>query len=195
MKTIEDLTASTTAEASPSSAAAAGGGRRRIHIGAPRGRRAVLAALFVAVLAAAGAGYSTLVGSTPAQSFDSPAATGATGAATAGTIALLSYNSETVDADLQQANTLLTGEFAEYYGNFTRDVVSPAAKERHIATEAVVVGTALTELSADHAITLVMVNQTTTTADNPDPSTTSTSVRVALDRVDGSWLISAFDPV
>jgi Mce-associated membrane protein len=44
-------------------------------------------------------------------------------------------------------------------------------------------------------VVLVFINQTTTTSDKPDPSMTSSSVKVSLTHVDGKWLISSFDPV
>ena len=45
------------------------------------------------------------------------------------------------------------------------------------------------------ATVLVVLNQTTTSKDNPDGSFTASAVNVGLKKVDGNWLISAFDPV
>jgi Mce-associated membrane protein len=44
-------------------------------------------------------------------------------------------------------------------------------------------------------VVLVFLNQTTTSKENPNGSFTASSVKVGLNKVDGSWLISAFDPV
>jgi Mce-associated membrane protein len=45
-----------------------------------------------------------------------------------------------------------------------------------------------------HAVVLLFVNQTVTVG-NSAPADTASSVRVTVDKVDGRWLISKFDPV
>ncbi|ARR81629.1 hypothetical protein MOTT27_00808 [Mycobacterium intracellulare subsp. yongonense] len=47
----------------------------------------------------------------------------------------------------------------------------------------------------DSAVVLVLVDQSTTSKDNPDPAMTSSSVLVSLARINGQWLITKFDPV
>ncbi|MFI9408681.1 twin-arginine translocation pathway signal [Nocardia gamkensis] len=116
-------------------------------------------------------------------------------AAAQATVSILSYKSDTVDSDLATANSLLTGQFADYYKSFTRDVVAPAAKEKRITTSASVVGQAISEFSENSASVLLFVNQSTTVAEAPRPSTTSTAIRVVLDREGGKWLVSKFEPV
>ncbi|MCV7174702.1 hypothetical protein H7H98_02795, partial [Mycolicibacterium sphagni] len=49
-------------------------------------------------------------------------------------------------------------------------------------------------VSDTHAAVLLFVNQATTIGDDAPTSTTS-SVRVGLDKVDGKWLISEFQPI
>jgi len=48
--------------------------------------------------------------------------------------------------------------------------------------------------TANHAVTLLFVNQTAVVDKDP-PTDSLSSVRVTLDKVDGRWLISGFDPV
>jgi Mce-associated membrane protein len=50
-------------------------------------------------------------------------------------------------------------------------------------------------VTTQKASILIFVNQSTTSQDKPAPSTTSSSVRVGLAKVNGAWLINAFDPV
>ncbi|MBF6354165.1 twin-arginine translocation pathway signal [Nocardia higoensis] len=126
---------------------------------------------------------------------DEAAARAAVDAATTGTVALLSYAPETIDADFASARTHLTGEFLAYYSQFTQQIVAPAAKEKSVATDAAVVRAAVAELTPDRAVVLVFINQTTTSADKPDPATTASSVRVSLTKVEDSWRISQFEPV
>lgn len=115
-------------------------------------------------------------------------------AATKATTAILSYKAETVDADLDVANALITGTFGDYYRTFTRDVVAPAAKEKKISTTATVVGSAISEFGSGDATVVVFVDQSTTTADMAEPSVSSTTIRIELERHGDVWLVSKFDP-
>jgi Mce-associated membrane protein len=112
-----------------------------------------------------------------------------------GTVATLSYSPEHLDKDLDTAKSYLTGDFLKYYSQFTDDVVRPAVKNKQVSTTANVARAAVSDLAPDKATVLVFVNQATTSADRAEPSMTASSVKVTLDRVDGKWLIAAFDPV
>ncbi|SBS73532.1 conserved hypothetical protein [uncultured Mycobacterium sp.] len=117
------------------------------------------------------------------------------GAARDGTVALLSYAPETLDKDLANAKSHLTGEFLKYYSQFTDQIVAPAARQKGVKTEATVARAAVSELRADSAVVLVFVNQVTTSKDRPDPALATSSVVVKLTNTDGRWLISEFNPV
>ncbi len=110
------------------------------------------------------------------------------------TIALLSYKPETVEQQLGAARDLLTGEFRDSYTSLTNDVVIPGAKQKQIAAVATVPAVASVSADANHAVVLLFVNQTVIVGQDP-PTDTASSVRVTLDKVDGRWLISEFDPV
>jgi hypothetical protein len=58
-----------------------------------------------------------------------------------------------------------------------------------------VVGAGVESLTGRQAAILVFVNQTTTSQDKPSPTTASSSVRVGLAKVNGTWLINRFDPL
>ena len=110
------------------------------------------------------------------------------------TIALLSYKSDTVEKDLEAAKNRLTGTFKDSYSQLINDVVIPGAKRGHISTTASVPAAASVSATANHAVTLLFVNQTAVVDKDP-PTDTVSSVRVTLDKVGGRWLISGFDPV
>jgi Mce-associated membrane protein len=110
------------------------------------------------------------------------------------TIALLSYKSDTVEKDLEAAKNRMTGAFKESYSQLINDVVIPGAKKGHISTTASVPAAASVSATANHAVTLLFVNQTAVVDKHP-PTDTVSSVRVTLDKVAGRWLISGFDPV
>ncbi len=110
------------------------------------------------------------------------------------TIALLSYKVDSVEKELDAAKSRLTGTFKDSYSQLIKDVVIPGAKKGHISTTATVPAAASVSANPNHAVALLFVNQTAVVDKDP-PSDTSSSVRVTLDKVDGRWLISGFDPV
>jgi Mce-associated membrane protein len=115
-------------------------------------------------------------------------------AASESTIAILSYKPETVDQDLRAAADRLTADFRRQYTQLVTDVVAPGAKQQHIAAVATVAAAASVVATGKQAVVLVFVDQTTTIGNDP-PTQSTSSVRVTLDKIDGRWLISQFDPV
>ncbi|OBK21273.1 hypothetical protein A5634_10630 [Mycobacterium asiaticum] len=116
-------------------------------------------------------------------------------AASDGTVKVLSYSPDTLDRDFAAARACLTGDFLGFYDEFTRQIVEPAARARALTTTAKVQRAGVETLTSSEATILVFVDQTTTTNDAADPRSTSSSVRVNLTRVKGTWLINQFKPV
>lgn len=110
------------------------------------------------------------------------------------TVAMLSYEPETVEQQLDDARSLLTREFAESYTGLIKDVVIPAAKEKQISAVASVPAAASVSADLDEAVVLLFVNQTVVVGQDA-PTDTASSLRVTLEKVDGRWLISKFTPV
>ncbi|OMC39187.1 hypothetical protein [Mycobacterium sp. IS-1264] len=108
--------------------------------------------------------------------------------------ALLSYKADSADKELGAARERLTGEFKDAYTTLTREVVIPGAKEKHISATAKVSAAAPVSVTANHAVVLLFVNQTVTIG-NGAPTDTQPVIRVTLEKVDGRWLVSHFDPV
>jgi Mce-associated membrane protein len=131
----------------------------------------------------------------PDREIDDQAASQAIRAAPDGAVAMLSYSSDSLDRDLAEAKTHLTGDFLDYYTKFTRDVVAPTVRGKHLSQKAVVVRAAAIELHPQSAVILVFLNETTTSPDKKQPLKTPSSVRVTLEKVDGTWLVSKLDAV
>lgn len=110
-----------------------------------------------------------------------------------GTVALLSYEPDTVRRQLTDARKLLTTPFLDEYTTLTKSVI-PGAEERHISAATSVPAAAAVSLEKNHAVVLVFVNQTVRVGDQP-PTSTPTSARVTLERLGGQWLIAKFEPV
>lgn len=116
-------------------------------------------------------------------------------AAKAGTVALLSYAPDSMEQDFTNAKSHLTGDFLNYYTQFTEQIVTPAVKEKQVKTSAAVVEAGVAEMHPDTAVVLVFVNQTTVSKENPDGAFAASAVKVGLTKSDGRWLINKFDPV
>jgi Mce-associated membrane protein len=152
--------------------------------------------LTVALLASAGAAaWIFLQWYRPDQQTNDAAAAVALDAAKTGTVAMLSYAPESLDKDFANAKSHLTGDFLSYYTNFTQQIVTPAAKQKAVKTSAAVVRAAVSEMHPDSAVVLVFINQNTTSKENPDGAFAASAVKVGLKKINGTWLISAFDPV
>jgi Mce-associated membrane protein len=99
-----------------------------------------------------------------------------------------------VEKDLGAARERLTGDFKDAYTELTRQVVIPGAKEKHISAVAKASAAASVSATDNHAVVLVFLNQTVTIGEGV-PTDTAPVVRVVLDKVNGRWLVSHFDPV
>lgn len=157
------------------------------------GRVLVFVALpIIAMLVAGGAAFLKWEADTAKAS--RAAAVDSVQAATDTTIKMLSYSPDTVEHDLDAVRVRMTSTFRDDYTKLTHDVVIPGAKEKKISAVAKVPGASSVSASADHAVVLVFVNQSVQVGTDP-PANTLSSVRVTLDKRDGQWLVSAFDPI
>ena len=109
---------------------------------------------------------------------------------------MLSYKPDSVEQQLNDARSLLGGDFRDQYTSLINDVVIPGAKEKKITAVASVPEGAAASVSAEpnHAVVLVFVNQTVVVGQDT-PTDTASRVQVTLDKVGDRWLISKFDPV
>lgn len=160
-----------------------------------RRRWSMLLGALVVIASAAAAGFLYATQYREDLATDKSATAAAVQAATDGAVAVLSYQPDTIEADLTAAQSHLTGEFLTYYTDFSEQVLKPAAKDRAVSTQVTVVGAADTEIGPDTAKVLVFVNQSTVSRDRPEPAQSASSVMVSLAKVDGRWLISAFEPI
>jgi Mce-associated membrane protein len=140
---------------------------------------------------AVGAGYLKYQGGSVSDA--QTAAMSSVQAATEGTIALLSYNPDTVQTTLTAARDRLTGPFRDSYTSLTNDVVIPGAQEKKISAAATVPAASSVTASENHAVVLVFVDQSVIVG-NDAPSATASAVQVTLDKTGDRWLISGFDP-
>lgn len=190
---VLDPTPEPAAGESPSPVPAAGA-LPRVLAWCRRRRVAVVAAgLVLASALAAGSVYWWLY--RPDQLTGEQARQQVVAAAKEGIEAALSYSPENLDADLANAKSHLTGQFLDYYSDFTAKVVTPAATRKGVKTEANVARAAVSQMRPGKADILVFVNQVTTSRDRPTPALSTSTVLVTMVKTGDQWLISEFKPV
>lgn len=106
----------------------------------------------------------------------------------------MSYSYEHLNRDFNNAKSHLTGDFLTYYSKFAEEVVAPTAQKGQLTASAKVIRAAVSELHPNSATVLVFIDQTTASVKKKDPEKTQSSILVTMTKVDGSWLISKFDP-
>jgi len=109
-------------------------------------------------------------------------------------VEMLSYQPDTADAKLNAARDRLTGPFLDSYNQLIQTVVIPGAKQKKITAAAKVPAAAAVSADTDRAVVLAYVDQALAVGTEP-PTRTNSSVRVTMEKVDGRWLISGFDPI
>jgi Mce-associated membrane protein len=114
-------------------------------------------------------------------------------AASDGAVALLAYSPNTLDRDFANAKSRVTESYLPYYQQFAEKIVGPSAMSGQVTTTAIVVKASVTEMHPNSAVVLVFLKQKTASKAKPEPVVTSCSLRVALTKVNGSWLIEKFD--
>jgi Mce-associated membrane protein len=115
-------------------------------------------------------------------------------AAKESTIALLSYQPDSVEQTMTAARSRLAPPYKDAYTKLTTDVVIPSARQDHVAVTATVPAAASVSANPQHAVAILFVNQSVVMGNKPSTDTES-SIRVTLQKVDGRWLISGFDPI
>jgi Mce-associated membrane protein len=150
--------------------------------------RPILLAIMLVASTGFGARYFYSVYRTDLQT-DNDATRLAVQAASDGAVALLSYSPETLSRDFANAKSRVTDNYLAYYQQFAERIVGPAAMQGRVTTTATVVKSAASEMHPNSAVVLVFLKQKTASKEKREPVVTSSSMRVTLTKVHGSWLI------
>lgn len=106
--------------------------------------------------------------------------------------ALMSFQPDTIEKHLASTRKCLTTGFADTYTRVVNEMVTPYVKEKHVSAVAHLSAAAPVSASEHRAVVLVFVDQSLTTPNSP-PTQNYSSIRIALERVAGRWLICGFD--
>ncbi|WP_241385551.1 twin-arginine translocation pathway signal [Rhodococcus sp. CH91] len=110
-------------------------------------------------------------------------------------VAMLAYTHEEVDAQTEAAAEGLTGDFRDEYTNLMKNIIAPGAKEKAISVQVSVQASSVVSADADSAVTLLFLNQITTSSENPEAVSSGSRVRVELEKHDGRWLVNRLTPI
>ena len=104
------------------------------------------------------------------------------------------YRPDNAEQVLPAARDRLTGTFLDDYTQAIKTVVIPNAKQRAMAATVTVPAVGVISADADRAVLLAYVNQSITEG-TEKPVLTPSRYRVSMEKVDGRWLIAAFDQI
>ncbi|KAA9163659.1 twin-arginine translocation pathway signal [Amycolatopsis acidicola] len=107
---------------------------------------------------------------------------------------VLSYKADTIDSDIDRARQDTAGTFAEYYVPFAQQAIAPAVKQEGTSSVAIVSRAAAVSADAGTVVVVVFIDQRTSSKAQPDPRATSSTARVTMTKVAGTWLISELTP-
>ncbi|HVV08210.1 hypothetical protein [Amycolatopsis sp.] len=164
----------------------------RAHL--TRARVLVLTA-FVLVIAALVAGSAVLFGQTRQAEADSAARDSAQEAGKTLVPKVLSYNYQTLQADIANATGAATGNFKQNLQALMTQVVQPTATNDNVVTKASVTHTAVVDGHGGDVVLLVLLSQESTSRNQPTPVVSTSSARVQLHRDGDRWLVADLQPL
>lgn len=106
---------------------------------------------------------------------------------------LFSYDYRTLAKDFSAGQAVTTGKFRSQYADTTTKVVTPVATEKKAVVKAEVVNAGVVRASSDEVVTIVFVNQVTTSSLQAGPKVDLSRVRMTLRHVGGRWLVAKVD--
>ncbi|MBE9373315.1 hypothetical protein IQ251_02535 [Saccharopolyspora sp. HNM0983] len=106
---------------------------------------------------------------------------------------LLNFDFRTIDADLDRAKSVTTGD---YWGqNELGDTLKPAVLAEEASTRTVVRSAGVERARPDRVVVLVYLNQTTEGKSLSAPRVDSRVARVTAAKTGDRWLLAAFEPL
>ena len=184
------------AEASDAPEVAEKGTRRRPVIRAGRlagllRPRRIVAVLAVAALLAGGgyAGWKLYENHAVDQAEQQAVATAKDYAVT-----LTSIDSGSIDQNFSEVLNGATGEFKDMYSRSSNQLKQMLVDNK-ATSKGVVVDAGVKSATTDRVVVMLFVDQSITNTASPEPRVDRSRVLMTMDKVDGRWLVSQFDPV
>jgi Mce-associated membrane protein len=106
---------------------------------------------------------------------------------------LFSYDYRTLSKDFSAGQAFTTGKFRSEYSTTTSKVVAPLAVKQKVVVKAEVVTAGVVRATPTTVVTIVYVNQVTTSSLAAAPKIDLSRVRMTLEHIGGRWLVSNVD--
>lgn len=119
------------------------------------------------------------------------ARTQAVSSATTAAVDVLSYDYRHLDKDFAKAKRHLAPGFAEQYSKTTTTVVRPSALKIKAVVSAQVIKGSVVSATPDRVVTLLFVNQTTSSTLRSGKRTDLNRVRMTMERSGDRWLVAS----
>lgn len=110
-------------------------------------------------------------------------------------VAMLAYNHTTVTDQLHAAADGLTADYKPEYLEFVDGTIAPGAQEKAIDVQVTASAKSVVEASPDRVVTLLYLNQITTSSESPEAVSSGSRVRVEMVKEGDAWLINWLTPV
>lgn len=123
------------------------------------------------------------------------ARTAAAEAASESVPVMLSYQTTSLERDLERSQAVITDRFRDEFTRLQDKLIKPAVDERGFQTTAVVERLGLIEAAKKEVSLLVFITQNTTSAQQPDGEPVATRATVRMRLEDGHWLVDDLRPV
>jgi Mce-associated membrane protein len=103
---------------------------------------------------------------------------------------LFSYDYRALAKDFSAGKAVTTGTFRKQYSDTTSKVVTSVATQKKAVVKADVVTAGVVRASTSTVVTIVYVNQVTTSSLQQGPKVDLSRVRMTMKHVGGKWLVS-----
>lgn len=108
---------------------------------------------------------------------------------------LLSYSFRNSNRQVEKTQDLVTGKFKDDYAKFITDKVIPGAKGQQVNVQTSVDRSAVVSCSLSEAVLLMYIDVDSEALLGSDSDTTTSAMRVTLEKEDGRWKVSDLTPV
>jgi Mce-associated membrane protein len=108
---------------------------------------------------------------------------------------LLSYSFRTTDRQVEKTQDLVTGKFKDEYAQFINTKIVPAAKIKQVNVQTSVDRSAVVSSSLSEAVVLMYLDVDSEALLGFTGDTTTSAMRVTLEKEDGKWKVSELTPV
>ncbi|NKU15219.1 mammalian cell entry protein [Rhodococcus hoagii] len=110
-------------------------------------------------------------------------------------VAMLGYNHNTAQDQLHAAAEGLTDGYKAEYLELVDKTIAPGAKEKAIDVQVTSSAKSVVEASPDRVVTLLYLNQITTSSESPEAVSSGSRVRVEMVKDGDDWLINWLTPI